>query len=555
MMVGLIFLLIIGTPSKATVIINGIDQNLHVKQRIFFNPPPLRGEKTIMTLEIIPQEQLDSVWVVFRSFKGITLLSSDTVFHFNARPGLALKFQLKVRFNDEKVSFVSDIRCKRYEGMIGLRFIRYLMDGRTGAYGSMKEIQVQRPALYRFDPRRRKFVQEIYGFEADRRKRNQEIIDTLALLTPGLSDSLYLSLYADAFRIPGLATYRTWVENAQSLLDHGWDTLKTRTQHDALIRIIADQMLGEQIRREKEERRILARQRMSWLMSWMVPAILLVIVVVILLYLNRRIKTKKITSTLFDRIITYLIYAFAIGSAFYFARPYLFLRIERGKTHIPAVAPQKAPVVMNNEPEKRTVIENLHGLLYARCIEAGLDSEYAYGHVKIINAVLICPYVMALHDRLETVIRVDTLVKAWLKLDTGIDWIESLNDSEGIYIWVAFEYETARKRLERYYEFSSGDRYQRVDIIDTAGFYLKPLKGLIPYDEARKKIFAQVPEESFVPKFSIILNAAKEQNVPGNYLFLTGAGYKVDLETGEVRKLIDVNQRRTAIQNTGRLID
>lgn len=546
-MIAGLLLFFLGTSPRATIIIDGIDQHFHVDQRIYFDRTPIRGKHLMMTYEVIPREQLDSVRVVFRSFKGITLLSSDTVFHFNARPGVALKFQLNVRFNDEKISFVSDIRCKRYKGMIGLRFIRYLIDDRTGAYGSMKEIQVQRPALYRFDPRRRKFVQEIYGFEADHRKRNQEIIDTLAILTPGLSDSLYLSLYADAFRIPGLATYRNWVENAQSLLDRGWDTLKTRTQQDALIRIIADQMLGEQIRREKEERMILARQRMSWLMSWMIPAILLVIVVVILLYLNRRIKTKKITSTLFDRIITYLIYAFIISSAFYFARPYLYLRIVREKSHKPAVAPQQASVGRNIEPEKRPVIEDLNGLLYARCIEAGLDFEYAYGHFKIISPVLICPYVIVLHNRQKTVIRVDTLVKAWLKLDTGIDWIESLNDSEGVYIWVAFEYETARKRLGRYFEFSSGDKYQRVDIIDTSEFYLKPLKGLIPYDEARKKIFAQVPEEGFVQKFSVILNAAKEQNAPGNYIFLTGGGYRVDLETGEVRKLIDVNQTRKAI--------
>jgi len=512
-----------------------IRTNFHFAQQISFNIRPIHDEKVLMTYEIIPKENMDSVLVEFRNFKGITPLGSETLRHFNARAGKPTKFILILRFTDTPASFEVVIKHNKYSSSYNTRFTRYLMNAKTGSYSSMKEIQYQRPIEYRFNPYVRKFEQEIYGFEPNRWQKNREIIDTVKTMASNLPDSLCLTLFADAFRIPWRVPFRTWQDKANFLLEQGWVRNKTGAERDAFVINLADKMEAERVQQEKNEEQMRILRQRREMLSWVIPTAILVVILGALLYYNARKNTRKVTPKIFDRIITYLIYAFVIGAAFYVARPYLFVRIEREKYAHPSPVPQTKPISKPIESKYLPASEDIIKQLYMKSIESGLDSEYAYEHLQIVKARSVKgPITFTNYPRWESSLTVASVIEGLFKLTTGIDWIDNLNNQEGIYIFVTYEYDVVHKKLGRFIRFTTDRENNRGYIITPC--FLKPIKNLITYNEARKMIFDQLGEEDHVPFFSIKLDLTEKPDAQGKYIFLCGAGYKVDLETGALEK-------------------
>jgi hypothetical protein len=540
MIVGLIIILQLVVPPSPQMLIakpgrpDDIHRNFHFTQRIYFNNRPVRGEKTLMTYEILPKEYMDSIWVEFHDFQGIQPLSDDTILRFDARPGVTAKFYLNLRFYDTPAFFEVAIHRNNTYGQINTRFTRYLMDVYTGAYGSLKEIQFRRPVEYRFNPNSRKFEQEIYGFEPNRWQKNREIIDTLRTMASNLSDSICLILFADAFKILWRVPFRTWQDKANFLLEQGWVRNKTGAERDTFVINLVAKMGAERIQQEKTEEHMQILSQRREVLSWVKPTAILVVILGALLYYNARKKSRKVTPKIFDRIITYLIYAFVIGAAFYIARPYLFVRIEREKYTPPAMRHtnlKSKPVESKYLPASEEVIKQL----YMKFSEAGLDSEYAYEHLHIVQVNQVKgPITFTDYPRWEARLTVASVVEGLFKLTTDVDWIDNLNDNEGLYVFVVYEFDVVHKKLGRFIRFTT-DRQNHRDYIITP-YSLKPIKNLISYDDARKKIFDQLTDEERVPYFSIRLDLTKKPDPRGNYIFLCGAGYKVDLETGTIEK-------------------
>jgi hypothetical protein len=270
-------------------------------------------------------------------------------------------------------------------------------------------------------------------------------------------------------------------------------------------------------------------------LSWVIPTAILVVILGALLYYNVRKKTRKVTPKIFDRIITYLIYAFVIGAAFYIARPYLFVQIEREKYAHPPPVPQTKPISKPVESKYLPASEEIIEQLYMKFIEAGLDSEYAYEHLQIVKARSVKgPITFTNYPRWETTLTVASVIEGLFKLSTGIDWIDNLNDEDGIYIFVTYEFDVVHKKLGRFIRFTTDKENQRDHII--TAYCLKPIKNLIPNNEVRKMIFDRLGEEDCFPRFFIKMDLTKKTDARGNYIFLCGAGYKVDLETGTIEK-------------------
>jgi len=540
MIVGLIIiLLLVVLPSPQMPIAKpgrpDIHRDFHFTQHIYFNNRPARGEKTLMTYEIEPKEHMDSIWVEFHDFQGIQPLSDDTILRFDARPGVTAKFYLNLRFYDTPAFFEVAIRRNKTYGQINTRFTRYLMDVYTGAYGSLKEIQFRRPVEYRFNPNSRKFEQEIYGFEPNRWQKNREIIDTVKTMASDLSDSLCLMLFADAFRIPWRVPFKSWQDKANFLLEQGWVHNKTGAERDAFVINLADKMEAERIQQEKNEEQMRILQQRRGVLSWVIPTAILVVILGALLCYNARKKTRKVTPKIFDRIITYLIYAFVIGAAFYVARPYLFVRIEREKYAHPSPVQQTKLISKPVESKYLPASEEVIKQLYMKFIEAGLDSEYAYEHLHIVQVNQVKgPITFTDYPRWEARLTVTSVVEGLFKLTTDVDWIDNLNDNEGLYVFVTYEFDVVHKKLGRFIRFTT-DRQNHKGYIITP-YSLKPIKNLISYNDARKKIFDQLTDEERVPYFSIKLDLTKKPDAQGNYIFLCGAGYRVDLETGTIEK-------------------
>lgn len=541
MIVGLIIILQLVVPPSPQMPISkpgrpdDIQRRLHYAQDIHFNIRPVRGEKVLMTYEITPKEDLDSIRIEFHNFQGIEPAGGDTLQSFNARAGDPAKFVLSLRYVNTPASFDVVLRRNKYYGRLVTQFTRYQINAVTGAYGSMKEIQFRRPVEYRFNPNSRKFEQEIYGFEPSRWQKNREIIDTLRTMAFDLSDSLCLVLFADAFRIPWRVPFRTWQDKANFLLDQGWAHNKTAAERDAFVKYLVDKMETERVQQEKKEEQTRILRQRKWLLSWVIPTAILVVILGALLYYNHRKKTKKVTPKIFDRIITYLIYAFVIGAAFYVARPYLFVRIEREKYAHPPPVPQAKPIGKPVESKYLPASEEIIKQLYLKFIEAGLDSEYAYEHLQVVKARSVKgPITFTNYPRWEAILTVASVIEGLFKLSTGIDWIDSLNVEDGMYIFVTYEFDVVHKKLVRFIRFTT-DKENQGDHIITA-YYLKPIQNLIPYNEARKKVFDQLTDEERVPRFYIKLDLIRKPDARGNYIFLCGAGYKVDLETGAIEK-------------------
>jgi uncharacterized membrane protein YidH (DUF202 family) len=427
------------------------------------------------------------------------------------------------------------IKHSKYIGYFISRFTRYLINASTGGYGSLKEIQFRRPIEYRFNPYVRIFEQEIYGFELNRWQKNREIIDTLRTMASNLSDSLCLVLFADAFRIPWRVPFRTWQDKAKFLLEQGWVRNKTGAERDAFVINLADKMEAERVQQEKNEEQMRILRQRREVLSWVIPTAILVVILGALLYYNARKNTRKVTPKIFDRIIIYLIYAFVIGAAFYVARPYLFVRIEREKYAHPPPVPQTKPISKPVESKYLPATEDIIKLLYMKFIEAGLDSEYAYEHLQIVKARSVKgPITFTNYPRWESRLTVASVVEGLFKLTTDVDWIDNLNDNEGLYVFVTYEFDVVHKKLGRFIRFTT-DRQNHGGYIITP-YSLKPIKNLISYNDARKKIFDQLTDEERVPYFSIKLDLTKKPDAQGNYIFLCGAGYKVDLETRALEK-------------------
>lgn len=260
--------------------------------------------------------------VVFFGFEGVRPVSQDTVFHYDAVEGVSRKFKIQVEYFSTPATFVV-----AHRGHMPLTFTRYLLNARTGEYGSLEEIRENPPLEYRFNPESRCFEAKVVNFEKNRWQKNRDIIETVRSIIPQISDSMALVLYSDQGKVTRPWYVSTWQGMVMHLLKNGYMQCSNETERERFLdqlRLKTEAKNRDilRMRREAAERRKRA-ERVRWLLSWLIPLTILVTLLAILLILRRRISSRVVTSHRADRVITYLVYLLAIGIALYFAWPYL----------------------------------------------------------------------------------------------------------------------------------------------------------------------------------------------------------------------------------------
>jgi hypothetical protein len=515
-------------------------------QRIILSKKPIVGETIITFYEVIPKTSKNDLTVIFYGFRGIRPISKDTVFHYNARQGQSKKFSIEVEYFSTPAVF--GVRIP--QAYTKLSLTRYLLSAETGEYGSPKEIQFNPPVKYRFNPELRIFEQEVLNFKEDRWHRNSAIIDTIKTVIPEISDSLALLLYSDISKVVYPPEISKWLNQVEYLLERGWQKYSTESQRiEFLNRLRAEnEQRNEENRRkdeanrkrlEQERLRIQKTQTLRWLLSWLIPVTLLVLVLVVLLVIRSKKRSKVVTSRGFDRTITYAIYILTIGIALYFAWPYLSLKniqIIKKRQEIPSDIKRKSDLKVHKVAVLRVVEppQAIIDQLFLEFEKAGLTPEYVTDHIRFISAR------GSYYENEEGKL----ILEACFKWVTDHDWVDEVNNGEGVQFKVFYEYFVDPLKLSRMiYGPRSGHSRSPTPPSPIGKFYLRPIKNTISKKEARRKLFKYLPDEEKFFDIYVELNIPSEPSHFGNLLYLVGRYrpymahslvIKVDLETGEV---------------------
>ncbi len=322
MIVSFILLFVLQTPPMTTRPVVAIESH-----KLMLRDKPQLGSQVTAVYEVTSRISKKDLTIVFYGFRNVKPVNKDTIFHFDAKQGILRKFTIDVEYFSTPATFWAGIRGAYNQ----LAVTRYLINAQTGEYGTMKEIQFQTPTEYRFNPNSLKFEQVVFHFEDDRWNKNREIIDTITAIASELSDSLALLLYSEIHNTIYPEGISKWPEKVRYLLEQGWQGyIKEVDRQEFLMKLKA----ANEEKRKKLELEAQADQRsktIKWLLSWLIPAILLGFLLVGLLLVRTRRRSKTVTSKQFDKIITYSIYVTVIGLAVYFAWPYLGTKTQTSK--------------------------------------------------------------------------------------------------------------------------------------------------------------------------------------------------------------------------------
>lgn len=317
MTVSFILLFVLQTPPMTTRPVVEIESH-----KLMLRDKPQLGSQVTAVYEVTSKISKKDLTVVFYGFRGVKPINKDTVFHFDAKKGIHRKFTIDLEYFSTPATFWAGIRGAYNQ----LAVTRYLINAQTGEYGTMKEIQFQSPIEYRFNPNSLKFEQVVFYFEDARWNKNRERIDTITAIASELSDSLALLVYSEIHNMIYPEGISKWPEKVRYLLEQGWQGYtKEVDRQEFLMKLKA----ANEEKRKKSELEARAGQRLKtvkWLLSWLIPAILLSFLLIGLLAVRARRLSKTVTSKQFDKIITYSIYITVIGLAVYFALPYLGLK-------------------------------------------------------------------------------------------------------------------------------------------------------------------------------------------------------------------------------------
>jgi len=284
---------------------------------------PILGDTVTAVFEVIPKETKENLKVIFFGFDG-TKATTDTAFNYDAIKGEKKTFNVDIVFISTPAIFKVKIAKSRGRPN-GLTFSRYLLDMSTGKYGTKRDMQYYRPLEYRFNTKKRTFEREIFRFENERWAKNRAIIDTVNIINGAISDSLALVLYADIPKANYPRNINTWMKKAKFLLHHGWSGDLNENERNNFFLLLNQKIIEEEQSLSHQKQRHRNRRVFFWSLSWLIPVILLIVVLVFLLRLQKRVNSRSITPTIFDKFVKYLIYLFIVGAAIYFAYPYLSL--------------------------------------------------------------------------------------------------------------------------------------------------------------------------------------------------------------------------------------
>lgn len=352
MIVSFILLFVLQTPSTATTrpVVEIESHKLSLRNK------PQLGSQVTAVYEVTPRISKKDLTVVFYGFRGVKPVNKNTVFHFDAKKGIPRKFTIDVEYFSTPATFWAGIRGAYNP----LAVTRYLINAQTGEYGTMKEIQFQTPIEYRFNPHSLKFEQDVFHFENERWNKNREIIDTITTIAPKLSDSLALLLYSEIHNMIYPEGISKWPEKVRYLVEQGWQGYtKEVDRQEFLMKLKAENEAAEAANEEKRKKLELEAQAgqrsrtVKWLLSWLIPTILLSFLLIGLLAVRARRRSKAVTSKQFDKIITYSIYVTVIGFAVYLAWPYLGLKSQ---------APRKISKIylkQNRKVEDRKILSDI----------------------------------------------------------------------------------------------------------------------------------------------------------------------------------------------------
>lgn len=539
MISGLVLLFILQTPPMTVRPAVDIES-----QKITLSKKPILGERVTAFYEVIPKNSKNDLTVIFHAFRGIRPISKDTVFHYDARQGQLKKFSIELEYFSTPAVF----GVKIPQAYTGLFLTRYLLNAETGEYGSIKEIQFNPPARYRFNPELRIFEQEVLNFKENRWYRNGAIIDTIKTIIPEISDSLALLLYSDIIKVVYPPEMSKWLNQAEYLFERGWQKYSSESERIGFLnqlRTENEQKNEENRRKDETNRKRLEQERLrtqktqtlKWLLSWLTPVTLLVLVLVVLLIIRGKKRSKVVTSRVFDRVITYAIYILVIGIASYFAWPYLSfknIQIIRKRQEILSEIKRNSDLPIHKVAELRVVEppQAIIGQLYLEFGKAGLTSEYVRNHIKFISA---CG---SYYENKEGKI----MLEACFKWVTGYDWVDEVNNGEGVQFKVFYEYFTDPIELGRMI-YGPGSGHSGSPTPPIRKFYLRSIKNIISKKEARRKLFKYLPDEEQFFDIYVELKIDVETTHFGDFCYLVGRyrpymahslGIKVDLETGEV---------------------
>jgi hypothetical protein len=305
---------------------------LEVKDKsIKLSKMPVRGDTAKVTFGFVPKETKKGLKVIFYGFNN-TKPVTDTVFHYNAQEGEKISFSIDVIY----FSTPAVIRVKITNSETrpnGLSIYRYLLDAKTGKYGTKKDVQFTRPLEYRFNSKKRQFEHEVVHLKPERWRKNRAIIDSIKEMEGEISDSMALVLYSEIPKVEYPKTIRKWGEKAQYLLREGWRPEMDEEERNALFAQLT-QRIQEKERQETRKRQW-QRKKTEFLryLKIHIPAIVLIVVLFFLFMLRKRIFPRAYTSTKFNIFVRYLIYASIVGIAIFCIYGYLFRgeRIERRK--------------------------------------------------------------------------------------------------------------------------------------------------------------------------------------------------------------------------------
>jgi hypothetical protein len=312
---------------------------------------PTQGDTVTATFEVIPKETKQDLNVVFFGFEGTRPTTEDTVFPYDAQEGEKSTFSIDILYLSTPAIF--KIKITNSKGRPnGLGVYRFILNSRTREYGTRKVIQFQRPIEYRFNSKKRKFEREILRFESDRWTRNRAIIDSIQNINEEITDSLALVLYADIPKVIYPKGITSLPEKVDYLLQKGWSGDLNENERKNLFEALS------QLTLEKEQREVQKKegqQRKEWFrryLYWHIPAIGLILLLCLLFPLRKRVLLRRTTPAILDKILIYAMYLFVIGSAVYFAYPYLPLPEKLGRR-------KRLREIQGVERENRKAIEKI----------------------------------------------------------------------------------------------------------------------------------------------------------------------------------------------------
>ncbi|HUU86667.1 MAG TPA: carboxypeptidase regulatory-like domain-containing protein [Candidatus Glassbacteria bacterium] len=324
---------------------------LEVKDKsIKLSEMPVRGDTIKVTFGFVPKETKKGLRVIFYEFSN-TRPVTDTVFYYNAQEGKKISFSIDViYFSTPAIIRVKITNSKGRPN--GLSIYRYLLDAKTGQYGTRKDVQFTRPLEYCFNTKKGGFEYEIVHLKPERWRKNRAIIDSIQEMEGGISDSMALVLYSEIPKIEYPKTIIKWKEKAQYLLREGWKPQMDEEERNAFLARLSQKI------QEKERQETRGKQwnhnKVQFLcfLRMYIPAMVLIAVLILLFMLRKRIFPRAYTSTKFNIFVRYLIYALILGIAIFCIYGYLFRdkRIERRK---------KLEKVEKIEKENQKILEKI----------------------------------------------------------------------------------------------------------------------------------------------------------------------------------------------------